>query len=102
MATPAVVDQVVIPAALDDTLPASQTDDGDNDNILIPVTPDATSSPRRPTHSSPDHGHLATRAAPPPPTPLSPSFSLDDVVTARIPVLRYCPKTARRELASQK
>ena len=94
VSTPAVADRVVIQASLDDTLPATFIDSSSN------ITPPLSSSPRGPVHSSPDHGHLASRAAPPP-TP-SLSFTLDDIVSARIPILHYYPKTARRELASLK
>ena len=111
MPTPAVADRVVIQAGLDNTLPATIDDSG----IDIATPPRVTSSPRiaihaspghghlTAVHSSPDHGHLVSRAAPPPqPTASDISFSLNDVISARISVLRHCPKAARRELASLK
>ena len=102
ISTPAVADRVVVPANLDDTLPAA-VNDVSIASSTAPSTAPLTSSPRAGVHSSPDHGRLTLRTAPPPPpSVLSPSFSLDDVFSARIPVLRHCPKTARRELASLK
>ena len=49
-------------------------------------------------HASPDHAHLASRATEPTATP--PPFSLDELLETKIVLLRHCPKTARRELAS--
>ena len=98
--TPSVASRVVIQQSADDTLPATLDVSG---ATSPPTTPIATSSPRSQHHSSPDHQHLAA-AAPPhldsSSTPLS--FSLDDVFSTRIPILRHCPKSARRELASLK
>ena len=93
ISTPVVANRLTIQASLDDTIAAVDISDS--------TPPIASSSPRIVTHSSPDHAHLASRA-PPPPVSTSFSFSLDDIMSARIPTLHHCPKTARRELASLK
>ena len=66
----------------------------------------AASPPQQPhLHASPDHGHLASRSAAPsinatlPPLPSLP-FSLGELFETKVALLRHCPKTARRELAS--
>ena len=63
-----------------------------------PVTVSPSQQPN--SHASPDYAYLAARtAAPTTITPRLP-FNLDELFEARFPLLRHCPKTARRELAS--
>ena len=101
---PAVSHNIEVQDSSAETLPAAL-----NDSVnVIPNSPIAASSPnpqiharRTVIHSSPDHRHLATTA------PLSSSFapnplpfSLNDICSVKIPVLRHLPKTARREYAT--
>ena len=101
--TPQVANRIVLQASSPDnnesveTLPAVDTASSPTPSI-------AASPPRRIVHSSPDHGHLASQATHPQQLGASQglSFSLDDVFSTQVVVLRHCPKTARRELATLK
>ena len=78
----------------------------DQSSVDARNVPSSPSSPVAPpqqhqSHRSPDHAHLASRAAEPSiaPPPRLP-FTLEELFEARVTLLRHCPKTARRELAS--
>ena len=101
ISAPAVASRVVIQTSHDDTIPATNEDSLTSSGPSSPVAASSpTVSPRAVFHSSPDHAHLASSAAPPLATAARLPFTLDDIFSTRIPVLRHCPKSARRELAS--
>ena len=104
--TPRVTNRVVIGLAEPPAINTQASYFPEEASLFSPPSSPITSSTQhsRP-HTSPDHAHLASRTpAPaigviPPPPPRLP-FSLDELFEARVVLLRHCPKTARRELAS--
>ena len=101
--TPIVSDRVVITShgpLADDSLPVNDYFPVDLSFVSPPPSPAATSSHQSQLHASPDHAHLASRAAEPETTDPRLPFSLDELFEAKVVLLRHCPKTARRELAS--
>ena len=101
VSTPRVVNRVVIGQLTQSTDDEPPADQADISFLSAPPSPIPTSSPYQPRpHTSPDHAHLASRAAEPTITSPRLPFTLDELFEAKIVVLRHCPKTARREMAS--
>ena len=102
VSTPRVASRVVI-GHQDQDPPGNNPPPANHNLDSPPPSPIPNSSPlppQTPPHASPDHTHLASRAAEPPINNLPLPFSLDQLFDSKIVVLRHCPKTARREFAS--
>ena len=84
---------------VDEALPANNHAHVDFNHGSPPPSPPAASQHHQ--HSSPDHAQLASRAAEPTSASLPRlPFTLEELFEKKVVLLRHCPKTTRRELAS--